>query len=269
MTPELSIVTVHYHNPALLKMCLSSIEQFPPSVSYEVIVVDSNTIRESRDLVREQFPSVKLIPVTENTGYAGGINLGIKNSSGKYILILNQDVAISEGAINKLIDFIKNRPDVGLVGPQLLNFNGTIQNSYFRFYTPITIIARRLPLGGIQPFKKILSNFIMEDTDTNKMQAPDWISGAAMLTTRDAINKVGYLDEKFFFYFEDVDWSRRFWQNEYKVIYYPEAKIYHALGRGSKSNLGILDLFFNKKTWWHIKSAVKYFLKHKKSLKHA
>ena len=266
--PELSIIIVHYRNPALLKLCLNSIlhpgSPEATSETTEIIVVDSATTRESRDMVRENFSKVKLIPVEYNTGYAKGVNIGINESSGKFILILNQDTVVSPGAIDKMVNFIKDRPDIGLLGPQILNLDGSIQNSCFRYYTPLLIPIRRTFIGRFKVFKKKVADFLMADADMNKLQAPDWISGAAMLTTREAVEKVGLMDERFFFYFEDVDWAKRFWQNGYKVIYYPSAKIYHALGRGSKSKWGAFDLFFNKKTRWHIRSALKYFWKHRK-----
>jgi len=121
-------------------------------------------------------------------------------------------------------------------------------------------------LRHLKPFKKLLASFEMNDTDPQKIQTPDWISGSAMMTTKEALNKVGPMDESFFFYFEDVDWSKRFWQNGYKVVYFPGAQIYHALGRGSKTSNWIKDLLFNKKAHWHIKSAIKFFLKHRKKV---
>lgn len=260
---KLSIIIVHYRNPAILKLCLNSIFKFPPSFEYEVIVVDSQTYRESRDLIKESFPEVKLISKTENTGYPKGVNLGIHQSKGEYILVLNPDIVIMENTLDKLVEFIEKRPDIGLMGPQLLNFDGSIQNSYFHYYTPLTIAARRIPLGKIWPLKKTLKYFMMTDSDHNKIQAPDWIMGSAMFTSRMALEKVGLMDERFFMYFEDVDWSRRFWQNGYKVIYYPEAKMYHAHKRESKSRLWIADIFFNQATRWHIASAIKYFWKYK------
>lgn len=264
MKSELSIVILHYHNPALLKLCLESIKKYPPSVQYEVIVVDSQTYKESRDLIKESFSWVKFVPVLKNTGYAHGVNLGLQVAVGDYLLVLNPDIVLTEGAVDEILNFIKARPDVGLVAPELMNFNGTPQSSYFRFYTPVTILARRLPLRRLWPFKRILSEFLMEDSNPDEIQAPDWVTGGAMMTSRKAMEKVGFLDERFFMYFEDVDWARRFWQNGYKVIYYPKAKIYHAHKRESKSKFWIADIFFNQMTRWHIASAIKYFLKYRK-----
>lgn len=264
MKPYLSIIILHYNNPALLKLCLKSIQKYPPSVTYEVIVVDSQTYREPRDLIKELFPSAKLISVIENTGYARGVNLGLRESAGDYLFVLNPDIVVTEGAFDELLKFIAARPDVGLVAPQLINFDGSVQNSYFQFYTPMTIIARRLPIKKLWPFNSVLKEFMMQDTNPNKMQAPDWVIGGAMLISRKALADVGLLDERFFMYFEDVDWARRFWHNGYKVIYYPEAKMYHAHKRESKSKFWIADVFFNRVTRWHIASAIRYFLKYRK-----
>ncbi len=264
MTTELSIIILHHHSPALLKLCLNSIRKYPPAVQYEVIVIDSQTYRKAQDLIQESFPWVTLLPVLKNTGYSHGVNLGLQKSTGEYLLILNPDIVLTQSAFDKMLNFIKLRPDVGLVAPQLMNFDGTVQNSYFRFYTPMTVLARRLPLHRLWPFKKMLAEFLMKDSNPDEMQAPDWILGGAMLTSRTALERVGPLDERFFMYFEDVDWSRRFWQNGYKVIYYPAAKMYHAHKRESKSKFWIADIFFNQVTRWHIASAIKYFVKYRK-----
>ena len=149
---ELSIIIVHYRNPALLKMCLNSIYNDPPRRDFEVIVIDSQSIRESQDLMRESFPQAKLIISAENTGYAHGVNIGLIEARGRFIMILNYDTILIPEALDKLCDFISQRPDIGLIGPQLLNIDGTIQQSYFKYYTPMTIVARRLWLGGVLPF---------------------------------------------------------------------------------------------------------------------
>jgi len=111
--------------------------------------------------------------------------------------------------------------------------------------------------------KKAVAKFIMSDKDPEKIQTPDWIMGSAMMVSRKALDKVGYMDERFFMYFEDVDWARRFWHNGYIVVYYPFSSLYHYHQRESKSSLGVLDIFFNKKTRWHISSALKFFWKYR------
>lgn len=261
--PELSIIIVHHRTPGFLKMCLDSVNKAAGNINFELTVVDSMMSRESRDIISERGRGAKVFGFKENLGFGRGVNIGIKNSSGKYILILNPDIIIKDDAIVRLIKFLNMHTDVGMIGPQLRNFNNTVQRSYFSYYKPMTILVRRSFLGGIKPFKKILDDFLMADTDPNKIQTPDWIMGSAMIVRRDAVNKVGLMDERFFMYFEDVDWARRFWHNGYKVVYYPGAVMYHYHQRESKSRLGIFDALFNQKTRWHIESAIKFFIKYR------
>ncbi len=267
LMPELSIIIVHHRTPGFLKMCLDSIANGANSLlqvpGYELIIIDSMSTRQSRDIVRERAPSAKLLALNYNCGFGRGVNIGIKNAAGKYILMLNPDIIIRGDAIQKLLTYLKKHPDIGMIGPQLRNFNDSIQQSYFSYYRPITVIVRRSFIGKMKPFKKYLDEFLVSDTDAREMQTPDWIMGSAIMVSRAAVEKVGLMDERFFMYFEDVDWSRRFWHNGYKVVYYPEAVMYHYHQRESKSQLGVFDAFFNQKTRWHIRSALKFFWKYR------
>ncbi len=264
MDKELSIIIVHYRTPELLKLCLRSVQKAASGLTHEIIVVDSSTTSKNRDLMRENFPEVLFLPFKENLGYSRGVNIGIKNSKGEYLLILNPDIIATEDSIVKMIGYMREHDDIGMLGPRMFNFNGTTQKTYFSFYKPITIIARRIGfLGKIGPFKKALNEFMMADTDPSKLQTPDWLMGSAIMVRRKDIERVGPMDERFFLYFEDVDWARRFWHNDYKVVYYPEALMYHYHQRESRSQLGILDMLFNKQTRRHIKSAIRFFWKYR------
>jgi len=261
----LSVVIVHYKTPELLRLCLSSIREFLtlPKEEREIIVVDSASERFSRDIVKYEFPEAVLADFKENLGFARGVNVGIKMSKGDYILILNADTVLTEGAVEKMIDYMEPREDIAILAPQLLNFNDTIQQSYFSFYKPETIVYRRSELLAKLIGQKEISHFLMTDADPNTIQTPDWVIGGAIMVRRKAIEEVGPMDERFFMYFEDVDWARRFWHNGYKVVYYPEAKIYHSYQQESRSKLGLLGVIFNRKAQWHLKSALKFFWKYR------
>lgn len=265
--PELSIIIVHHKTPELLRLCLASIKKTVGNINYEVIAVDSASTRQGKYAVEENFPEAMFLPFRENLGYSRGVNIGISRAGGNYLLILNPDVVLTEDSAAKMLDYMRKHPDIGILGPKMLNFNGTAQRTHFSFYKPITIIARRTFLGRLKPFKKALDNFLMADSDANQIQTPDWLMGSAIMVNKRAIEKVGGMDEKFFMYFEDVDWARRFWHNDYKVVYYPEAAVYHYHQRESKSRLGLFDALFNKKTRWHIRSAVKFFWKYRNLVK--
>lgn len=267
--PELSIIIIHHRTPGFLKLCLGSIDKGLRSgnFGYELVVVDSMSTRESRDIVRERAPGAKLISLDYNCGFGRGVNLGIGKSLGKYILILNPDIIVTDGAIRKLLEFMRAHPDIGMVGPQLRNFNNTTQQSYFSFYKPATILIRRSFLSRIGPFQKLLDDFLMIGVNPDKIQTPDWLMGSAVMVSREAVKTVGLMDERFFMYFEDVDWARRFWHNKYKVVYYPKSVMFHYHQRESKSRLGLLDALFNRKTRWHIVSALKFFWKYHSLIK--
>lgn len=259
----LSIIIVNFKNPPLLRLCLKSLTHaISDDFDYEVIIVDSASSIETRNLVKEEFPKCRILSFKENIGYTKAVNEGIRSSHGDFILILNPDIILLKNAVEDMYEFMKENKQVGLLGPQLLNFDGTRQNSCFKFYNPLTILYRRSFLGYLPFAKKALRNFLMSDANFSKILEADWLMGSAIMASRQAVDKIGPMDENFFLYMSDVDWARRFWENGYKVIYYPQAKLYHYHKRISKGRFGILDIMFKKETRWHLKDAIKYFKKY-------
>ncbi|EKE16311.1 MAG: hypothetical protein ACD_11C00020G0016 [uncultured bacterium] len=259
---ELSIIVTSYKNPNLLKVCLNSIKDSLKNYPYELIVVDSQTEEKTEMMMREDFPDVSFFPFEKNVGFQALLRKGLDESNGKYILLMNGDMIVIPGSIESLLDYLKNNPSVGIIGPKLLNFNGTLQYSCFRFYKPITIVYRRTFLGRLSFAKKHLDWFLMKDRDHNEIIEADWLMGSALMLSREALGKIGYMDERFFMYMEDVDWCRRFWENGYRVVYYPKASMHHYHGKTSEKKGAIYSLLFNKYTWIHIASAVRYFRKY-------
>lgn len=259
---DLSIAINSFKNPELLKLCIESIENNVSDIDYELIVVDSDTEEDTEILMRENHPGIKFFPFKKNVGFQMLLNKGMEESQGKHILFLNSDILVTKNSVKSLLEFMKENPGAGIVGPQLLNFNGTLQYSCLRFYQPITIIYRRTFLGKLGFAKKHLDWFLMKDYDHKKPKEVDWLMGSALMVLKDAVNKVGLMDPRFFMYMEDVDWCRRFWENGYKVVYFPDSKMHHYHGRGSARGGFFRSLFFNKLTWIHIFSAIKYFKKY-------
>lgn len=258
---ELSIVVTSYKNPQLLKVCLNSLLENTRNIDCEIIVSDSETGEDTEMMMREDFPQVKFFPFKTNVGFQALLRKGIESSSGDYLLLLNGDIIAAENSISNLFEYIKNRPGVGMAGPKLLNFDGTIQNSCFRFYTPMTIVYRRTFLGKLSFAKRHLDRFLMKDVGRDSELEADWIMGSAMMVSRKALEKVGLMDPRYFMYMEDVDWCRRFWEDGFKVIYYPQSIMHHYHGKGSAKGGMLRSLILNKYTWIHISSALKYFWK--------
>jgi len=217
---------------------------------------------EVEQLLAEQFSTVKLIAFAQNIGYARGVNAGLKIAQGDFLLILNPDIIVTAGAVQSMIEYLTKHPTTGLIGPQLLSFNGQPQNSCFRFYKPLTIFYRRTFLGGLPGGKTELDFFHLNDQAKSTTLEPDWLMGSALLTTRQAVERVGLMDERFFLYFEDVDWARRFWENGYRVVYQPSAKMFHYHQRRSRAGLDVFDVLLRKEARWHIISGLRYFIKH-------
>lgn len=258
---KLSIIITHYKTLELLKLCLESLRAASFNLPHEILVMDSEAQEETEETIKSDWPEVKYFPFNKNTGYAKMVNVGLREAQGEYLLILNADILAAKDSLDKLIGYLSANPKIGLLGPQLLNFNGTIQESCFHFHRFATIIYRRTILGLTDPGKKELAKFAMKDFDKQSIKDVDWLLGAALMLRRQALEKVGLMDERFFLYFEDTDWCRRFWAGDWRVVYFPQAQMHHYHGRLSKKTGGMADLFFNKYTWIHIASAVKYFWK--------
>lgn len=258
---ELSIVVTSYKNPQLLKVCLDSVKKCTNNLEHELIVADSATEERMELMMREEYPDVKFFPFKENVGFQVLVKKGIESSTGKYILLLNGDIIVTPDSVQQMLKLVQSDSSIGMVGPKLLNFNGTMQQSCFRFYKPITIVYRRTFLGKFAFAKKHLDWFLMNDYDHAETKEVDWLMGSALMISRRAIEKVGHMDSRFFMYMEDVDWCRRFWENGFKVIFYPFVSMHHYHGKGSAKGGFLRSLLMNKYTWIHIASAVKYFKK--------
>jgi len=259
---KLSVIVTNYKTPELLKLCLKSVKECLINIEHEVFVADAQTSEDTEYVVNGLFPEYELLAFKKNIGFRALVNEGLKKVSGRYVLILNSDIVLTLGAVERMIDYMEANIKVGVVGPQLLNLDGSVQDSCLRFFGPLTVIARRTIFGKTRWGQRLIANFLMRDYDHQKPREVDWMLGSALLVKGEAIKKVGPMDDRFFLYFEDVDWCRRFWQAGYRLVYLSDAKIYHYHLRMSKKSGGIADLFVNKYTWIHIASAIKYYLKY-------
>lgn len=258
---DLSIIILNYKTRGLLKQCLRGIQLFDLKMDYEIIVVDNHSHDGTPEMMREEFPEIKFIASPVNRGHAGGINLGLKEAKGKYLLLLNTDIAVLNNAIKKMYDFMESHPKVGLAGPKLLNPDGSIQFSCLRFPRFLTPIYRRTALGKLPFAKKELKRYLMADFNHQSSRPVDWMLGACIIARKEAMEKVGLMDERFFLYFEDVDWCRRFWQAGYDVYYIAEVELVHYHRRESAESPGLKGAF-SYPTRIHMASWLKYFAKY-------
>jgi GT2 family glycosyltransferase len=218
---DLSIIVVNFNTRQLVGRCIDSIKESKTHTKYEIIVVDNGSTDGSVDSL-EKTSGIIIFKNKENLGFSKANNIGIKNASGKYVLLLNSDTEVKSGSLDKLLDFAKSKGDVGVVGARLLNENGTIQESASNFPT-IWSAVKEYWFGE----KGLFGLFAPKSEDPIRV---DSVVGAAFLITPEALKKVGLLNEKYFMYFEDLDYCRRIKKAGLKVYYLPKAEVVHHLG---------------------------------------
>lgn len=263
--PRVSIAINSYKSPELIRLALLALKKHLTQVdfAYEIILVDSATEEVTEMLMREEFPEVRFFPFVDNVGYGRLINQSVAAARGEYIFFINADIIVETDTIPKLLTYADAHPEVGLLGPKQLNFDGSLQESCLRYYRPMTILYRRTWLKYTRWGKRHLNWFTMKDYDHRTPRMVDWLTGSALFCRKTATEEVGPLDERFFMYMEDVDWCRRFWEQGLKVCYYSEAIVYHYHAKGSARGGFFFSLLMNRLTWYHIGSALKYFMKYR------
>jgi len=261
--PTLSILITSYKNAPLLGLCIESFQKTVKNIDYEIIVADSETTEEVQDLMREKFSKIKFISNKKNIGFGALFNQLISSAKGEFHFLINADIIVKGNAVKELMNCLKTDEEIGVIGPRLINFDNSIQPSFFRFYRLTTVIYRRTFLKKFSWAKKDLKRFLMKSVKKSKPFEVDWLMGSALMFRATTVKKVGPMDSRFFMYFEDVDWCWRVWENELTVIHNPLVKVYHYHGKAS-ANKGIIKaIFFNKYARIHIGSAIKFFWKYK------
>ena len=246
---DLSIVIVSWNVCELLRRCLRSI--LDAGYSMETIVVDNGSTDGSVEMVRAEFPAVRLITNVKNPGFAAANNQGISVARGRHVLILNPDTEVVGDALAKMVTFADEHPDVGVVGPQLLNPDGSVQSSRRRFPTLATAFFESTWFQPYAP-RRLLERYYVLDQPDGVAQDVDWVKGAALMARREAIERVGPMDEGFFMYSEELEWCRRFRQADWRVVYVPTAQVIHYEGQSSEQVLPARHIHFQT-------SKVRYF----------
>jgi N-acetylglucosaminyl-diphospho-decaprenol L-rhamnosyltransferase len=221
--PDASVVVVTYNALPWIEQSIESVQD------EEVVVVDNGSTDGTVDVVRELFPQARLIE-RENLGLASGWNAGMAVVSGRYFLLLNADAWLTHGSLARLVEFADAHPDAAVVGPKLLNTDGTLQRSVRGFPTLWRLATEYFFLRKLAPSSQLLNAFYAGGFEHDEEREVEVVMGACMLVRREAVEQVGPLDESFFLFSEETDWCYRFEQAGWKVIFFPGAECVHVGG---------------------------------------
>jgi len=234
----IDLIIINYKSTDYLQTCLTSIYERLNGFHANVHVVDNGS-GDHVYLVKSTYPKTILTIHNNNLGFSKAVNKIIKKTSSPYIVLLNPDTIVFDNFFEPIISFMQKHPDVGIVGPKVINSDGSIQGSARAFPTfSSALFGRRSLLTKLFPNNRITCTNILSNksADRTPLEA-DWVSGACQIIRREAIEDVGLLDERFFLYWEDVDWCKRMWKEGWKVIYLPRAVVQHTVGGSSERNL--------------------------------
>ncbi len=266
---DLSILIVNWNVRDLLAACLDSIAAAPvtlvnpvgaihelprpdgPYPTVEVIVVDSGSSDGSAAMVRERYPWVRLVAETENIGFTRGNNRALEAAQGRGLFLLNPDTVVHGDALNAMIAYLDAHPEVGIVGPHVLNADGTTQSTRRRFPTRLTALFESTWLQGFAP-RGLLDRFYVNDQPDDGTFEVDWVQGCALLARREVYAQIGGLDTGYVMFSEELDWCKRAKTAGWQVVYLGSARITHYGGKSTEQVQANKHIYFQQ-------SKIRYF----------
>ncbi len=233
---DISVVIVSYNVSSFLDQALTTLKDSAGGLEYEVFVVDNASSDDSIDMVKKKHPQVRLIENVDNVGFAKANNQALKQVTGRYILLLNPDTVLSHDTLRVMIEFLDNRPGAGAAGCKIINPDGSLQLACRRgFPTPGVAFFKMVGLSNLFPRSKTFGAYNLTYLDPDTITEVDALSGSFMMLRKDVLDEVGFLDEDFFMYGEDLDLCYRIKQGGWKIYYVPSTEIIHFKGESSKT----------------------------------
>ncbi|HOS90922.1 MAG TPA: glycosyltransferase family 2 protein [Prolixibacteraceae bacterium] len=244
---KLSVIIVNYNVKPFLEQCLYSVMKAAEKIDAEVFVVDNASVDGSCPMVREKFPSVRLLENKTNTGFSAANNQAIRISSGEFILLLNPDTVVEEDTFSQTLRFMEEHADAGGLGVKMIDGKGKfLPESKRGLPTPWVAFYKIFGLAKLFPRSRRFGKYHLSYLDENSTCRVDVLCGAFMLLRREVLDKTGLLDEAFFMYGEDIDLSYRILQQGYNNYYFPGSTIIHYKGESTKKeSLNYVKVFYN------------------------
>jgi len=239
---DITFVIVNWNTRDLLLECIASIYETVKGLSFEIWLVDNASSDGSIAAAREKFPHICIIENQKNLGFAAANNLVLSRMEGQYAILLNTDATLTEGAVNQLYDFMAANPEAAIACGQLLNDDGSKQNSIANFPSILSLISNEPLLRLLFP-----RQFPSKRREYAKPIEIDSCIGACIMVRKEAIDRVGFLDERYFFFMEETDWAYRMKQAGWKNCFVPTARIYHAQGRSVETRADARIMFYRSR----------------------
>jgi GT2 family glycosyltransferase len=241
---KLSIIIVNYNVKYFLEQCLDSVFLAVKNIEAEIFVVDNHSSDDSLEYLKPGFPDVIYIENHENAGFAKANNQAIAQARGEYVLLLNPDTVIGENSLTNVCRFMDENPQAGAAGVKMLDGYGRfLPESKRGFPSPWNSFCKMSGLSKLFPYSERFGGYHLKYLDKNSVHAVDILAGAFMMVRKEAIEKSGYLDENFFMYGEDIDWSYRITRAGYTNYFSPEP-IIHYKGESTKKDIKYVTHFY-------------------------
>jgi GT2 family glycosyltransferase len=232
--PRLSIIIVSYNSRLDLEGCLQSLTVAPPRIDHEIVVIDNDSSDGTQAYVRDRWPGVRLIDAGGNVGFARASNIGITQTFGELVLLLNPDTIVRPGAIDQLVAVLAADSGTAVVGPRLVDQDGRAELSFGRMISPLAELRQKVLVAGTARRLPVISGVV--DGLTRRSRTVDWVSGACLLIRRADLQAVGLLDERFFLYTEDVDLCAAVRARGRTIRFVADIEVVHLRGRSGASS---------------------------------
>lgn len=240
--PVVSTIIISYNTREMTLDCLRSLYADLGNLPNEVWVVDNASTDGSVEAIRQAFPQVLIIDNKDNKGFGAANNQAMQQAQGEFLLLLNSDAFPKPGAIQALIDYLSSQPKVGVVGPRLLNQDGSLQRSCWKFPSPARAWIENLGVAALVPNHPRFGDYSRWAHDSERLV--DFVIGACLLVRRRAYEQVGGFDENFFMYSEEADWQRRMWDQGWEVAFTPTAQVTHLGGASGATDKARINRHF-------------------------
>jgi N-acetylglucosaminyl-diphospho-decaprenol L-rhamnosyltransferase len=250
---DLSVIILSWNTRELLRQCLESLRGGTGDLAAEVILIDNASSDGSADMVARDFPEVRLFRNAVNTGYAAGVNQGLRESRGERICLLGSDTRVLPDALPALAAFLDAHPEAGAVAPRLLNPDGSVQKGCMRFPTLTTVFWWDTPLQALWPESRELRRYQMRDWDHRGTRRVEQPPGTCLMLRRSMVERIGPMDERLWLFFNDVDWALRMHRARAPIWYVDEARIYHHLGRSTAQFPDFAPLWYQNRIAYYRK----------------